>query len=76
MILCPGYEYDFAALAAAPTRIVVGFGSDSAAMMPGRAAIAVAERLGTAPVAFPGDHGGFASQPDAFATTLRQVLNS
>jgi pimeloyl-ACP methyl ester carboxylesterase len=76
MILCPGYEHDFAALAAAPTRIVVGFGSDSAAMMPGRAAIAVAERLGTAPVAFPGDHGGFASQPDAFATTLRQVLNN
>jgi pimeloyl-ACP methyl ester carboxylesterase len=74
MILCSSYEHDFAALAAAPVRIVVGVGADSAAQLPGRAAVAIAERLGTAPVIFPGDHGGFGSQPEAFATTLRQVL--
>jgi pimeloyl-ACP methyl ester carboxylesterase len=75
VILSSGYEHDFAALAAAPARIVVGVGADSAAMMPGRAAVTIAQRLGTEPVTFPGDHGGFGSQPAAFAATLRQVLS-
>ncbi len=46
-----------------------------------RGADAVAERLGTAPVIFPSDHGGFlggeygqAGEPDAFAAKLREVL--
>jgi hypothetical protein len=41
----------------------------------------VAERLGTDPVTFPGDHAGFlggeygqTGEPDAFAATLRTVL--
>ena len=77
----PGYQHDFDALRAAPTRIVVGVGAQSANMIAGRAGIAVAERLGTAPVTFPGGHNGFAGgeygrtgEPDAFATTLRKVL--
>ncbi len=77
----PGYRHDFDALRAAPTRIVVGVGAQSANMIAGRAGIAVAERLGTAPVTFPGGHNGFAGgeygrtgEPDAFATTLRKVL--
>jgi pimeloyl-ACP methyl ester carboxylesterase len=77
----PGYQPDFDALHAAPTRIVVGVGAQSADMMAGRAGIAVAGRLGTAPVTFPGGHDGFAGgeygrtgDPDAFATTLRKVL--
>ncbi len=77
----PGYQHDFDALHAAPTRIVVGVGAQSANMIAGRAGIAVAERLGTAPVTFPGGHNGFAGgeygrtgEPDAFATTLRKVL--
>ena len=75
------YQHDFAALHEAPTRIVVGVGAQSANMMAGRAGIAVAERLGTAPVTFPGGHDGFlggeygrTGDPDAFATTLRKVL--
>jgi hypothetical protein len=40
-------------------------------MMAGRAAVAVAERLGTTPVTFPGGHDGFISDPGAFATVLR-----
>jgi pimeloyl-ACP methyl ester carboxylesterase len=75
------HHHDFDALRAAPTRIVVGVGAQSANMMAGRAAIAVAERLGTAPVTFPGGHDGFVGgeyggmgEPDAFATTLREVL--
>ncbi len=38
-------------------------------------AIAVAERLGTQPVVFPGDHGGFGAQPEAFAASLHEVLS-
>lgn len=79
---CPAYSHDFGALRAAPARIVVGVGEDSAMTVTGRAAIAVAERLGSAPVTFPGDHGGFlggeygqTGKPDAFAATLREVLS-
>jgi von Willebrand factor type A C-terminal domain len=50
-------------------------------MLAGRAGMAVAERLGMAPVTFPGGHDGFLGgeyggmgEPDAFAITLRQVL--
>ena len=47
-------------------------------MLAGRAGTAVAERLGTAPVTFPGGHGGFGDgadgQPDDFAATLHRVL--
>jgi pimeloyl-ACP methyl ester carboxylesterase len=77
----PGYQHDFDALRAAPTRIVAAVGAESGQMMAGRAAVAVAERLGTPPVTFPGGHDGFVGgeyggmgKPDAFATTLREVL--
>jgi hypothetical protein len=36
--------------------------------------MALAEQLGTPPVEFPGDHGGFIGQPAEFAKTLRTVL--
>ena len=78
---CVAYRHDFDALRAASTRVVVGVGAKSGQAMPGRAAVAVAERLGTVPVTFPGDHGGFlggeygsTGEPDAFAETLRKVL--
>jgi pimeloyl-ACP methyl ester carboxylesterase len=77
----PGYQHDFDALRAAPARVVVAVGAESGQMMAGRAAVAVAERLGTPPVTFPGGHDGFVGgeyggmgKPDAFATTLREVL--
>jgi pimeloyl-ACP methyl ester carboxylesterase len=83
MISCPHYEHDFDALRAAPTRIVVGVGEESRQMLPGRAGVAVAERLGTAPVIFPGGHDGFLGgeygrmgKPDAFAAALRTVLGN
>jgi pimeloyl-ACP methyl ester carboxylesterase len=81
MRTCPSYRHDFGALRAAPTRVVIGVGAESADAPPGRAAKAVAERLGSAPVTFPGDHGGFlggeygtVGKPDEFAAALRQVL--
>jgi hypothetical protein len=50
---CPTYRHDFDALRAASTRIVVAVGEDSAAVVTGRAAIAVAERLGSRAVTSP-----------------------
>jgi pimeloyl-ACP methyl ester carboxylesterase len=75
MTACVGYQHDFAALRAAPTRIVVGIGAQSSQMLPGRAAVAVAERLGRPPVTFPGGHDGFISDPADFAAVLRTVLD-
>jgi pimeloyl-ACP methyl ester carboxylesterase len=75
MTACAGYRHDFGALRAAPTRIVLGVGAQSGQMMAGRAAAAVAGRLGTSPVTFPGGHDGFLSDPGAFAAVLRTVLD-
>ncbi|HET9973775.1 MAG TPA: alpha/beta hydrolase, partial [Streptosporangiaceae bacterium] len=79
---CPAYEHDFDALRAVPTRVVIGVGEESAQMAAGRAGTAVAARLGTPPVTFPGGHGGFLGgeygdpgKPDEFAATLRTVLS-
>jgi hypothetical protein len=36
--------------------------------------MALAERLGTQPAEFPGDHGGFIGQPAGFADVVRKVL--
>ena len=77
MISTPGYIHNFSALRAAPTRVVIGVGTTSAAMVAGRAGTAVAERLGAVPVTFPGGHDGFVSgsgEPEAFAAVLRKVL--
>ena len=80
---CVAYHHDFDALRAASTRIVIGIGEESRNAMAGRAGTAVAERLGTAPVVFPGGHDGFIGgeygqmgKPDEFAATLRTVLGS
>jgi pimeloyl-ACP methyl ester carboxylesterase len=75
---CPAYRHDFGALEAASTRIVVGVGAQSSEAIAGRAALAVAERLGTQPVTFPGGHDGFVGgrgEPVAFADTLRGILS-
>jgi pimeloyl-ACP methyl ester carboxylesterase len=71
-----GYVPDFAALRAASTRIVVAGGEASRGQLAYVAGAAVAERLGTAVVHFPGDHGGYASHPAAFAERLHEVLHS
>jgi pimeloyl-ACP methyl ester carboxylesterase len=81
LVSCTHYEPDTAALAAAPTRVVIAVGRDSAGQLAHRGGLAIAKQLGTEAVQFPGDHGGFmggehgqAGEPDAFAATLRQVL--
>jgi pimeloyl-ACP methyl ester carboxylesterase len=76
MVYVTRYEPDFDALRRASSRIVVAGGAESEETFPHRAAMSVAERLGTEMVIFPSHHGGFHEQgdPDAFAATLRQVL--
>ena len=83
MITCTHYEPEFDALRAASTRIVMAAGAESEGVMASRGAFAVAERLGTEPVIFPSDHGGFlggeygqTGDPDGFAAKLRQVLTA
>ena len=55
-------------------RVIVAVGATSGNEIARRSAEALAERLGTAPVVFPGDHGGFMADPAAFAGTIRQLL--
>jgi pimeloyl-ACP methyl ester carboxylesterase len=76
MVYVTRYEPDFDSLRRASTRIVIAGGAESEGTFPYRAALAVAERLGTEPVVFPSHHGGFHEQgePKAFAATLHRVL--
>ena len=83
IITCTHYRFDFDALQAASTRIVIGGGVESEGQMAYRAGAAVADRLGTTPVTFPSGHGGFLGNeygqpgdPDGFAATLREVLTT
>ena len=81
MVSCTHYQPDFDALRDASTRIVVAVGAESEGELACRAALGVAEQLGSAPVTFPSGHGGFlggeygqTGAPDAFAAKLREVL--
>jgi pimeloyl-ACP methyl ester carboxylesterase len=77
------YEPDVAAVTAAPTRVIIGVGEESQGVFTGRASVAMAALLGQQPTVFPSHHGGFVDpesgyggQPEAFARTLREVLDS
>jgi pimeloyl-ACP methyl ester carboxylesterase len=77
------YRPDPAALRAAPTRIVVGVGEESAGTYTARTAIGTAALLGQEPTVFPSHHGGFlggdhgyAGRPEEFAARLREVLDA
>jgi len=76
------YSPDVEALTAAPTRIVIAVGEESAGTFTGRTAVATAELLGQEATVFPSHHGGFlggefgyAGQPEPFARRLREVLD-
>jgi pimeloyl-ACP methyl ester carboxylesterase len=77
------FQHDFDALREASTRIVIAAGAESEGELANRAAVALAERLGTTAVTFPSHHGGFlggeygyTGDPDAFAAKLREVLGA
>jgi pimeloyl-ACP methyl ester carboxylesterase len=75
------YRPDAAALAAAPTRVVIAVAEESGDTFTGRTARATAALLGQEATVFPSHHGGFLGpefgypgQPEAFAERLREVL--
>ncbi len=83
IVSCTHYKPDFDALRKAPTRIVMAAGAESEGELAHRGAVAVADRLGMAPVTFPRGHGGFLGNeygqpgaPEAFAAALREVLTA
>jgi pimeloyl-ACP methyl ester carboxylesterase len=76
------YRPDVDALRAAPTRIVIAVGEESAGGFTARTSEAMAAQLGQEPTVFPSHHGGFlggesgyAGQPEAFSGRLREVLD-
>jgi pimeloyl-ACP methyl ester carboxylesterase len=81
LVTCNAQEHDIDALRRAPTRIVAAVGVGSAGQLAHRGGLALAERLGTTAVEFPGDHGSFLdsgygppSDVDAVAERLHEVL--
>jgi clorobiocin biosynthesis protein CloN7 len=68
------YQPDYAALNSALSRVVVAGGITSRGELAQRTAAALAARLNTPLVEFPGGHGGFASDPEDFASVLRRTL--
>jgi clorobiocin biosynthesis protein CloN7 len=68
------YQPDLPALRAGPARLVVAGGTTSKGQFPQRTAVALAERLDTPLLSFPGGHTGFVSDPNEFATVLRRSL--
>ncbi len=70
------YRLDFAALLAAPTRIVIANGSTGREYIGYHGATTVAEHLGTAVVKFPSHHVGYMTHPRAFAERLLDVLGA
>ncbi|MEV1160035.1 alpha/beta hydrolase [Micromonospora chokoriensis] len=77
------YRPDTGLLAAAPTRIVIAVGEESAGTYTARTAHGMAALLGQQAVVFPSHHGGFlggefgyAGKPEEFAVRLREVLDA
>jgi clorobiocin biosynthesis protein CloN7 len=68
------YQPDISALRAAPARVLAAGGTTSKGQFAWRTAGALAERLGTPLVDFPGGHGGFATDAEDFAAVLRRAL--
>jgi hypothetical protein len=70
------YVPDVAALRSASSRVVIGVGETSGGQLAHDTALALADRLGTTAVTFPGDHSGFFMLPDLFARKLDEVLQT
>jgi pimeloyl-ACP methyl ester carboxylesterase len=68
------YRPDAAALRASGTRIVIGLGVGSGALITASTSRAAARFLGAELVEFPGDHGGFLGAPGEFAAALQAAL--
>ena len=70
------YQPDIAALRNGTPRVVVGVGEETVGQEAHDTGLALAERLGSEAVPFPGDHLGYVTQADAFAETLHGVVRA
>ncbi|WP_141578570.1 alpha/beta fold hydrolase [Actinomadura sp. WMMA1423] len=68
------YAPDVEALRGSPVRIVPAAGAESAGEPPHRAALVLAEALGTSAEIYPGDHGGFGPHAAEFAARLEEAF--
>jgi clorobiocin biosynthesis protein CloN7 len=68
------YQPDFSALQAARAPLMVAGGTTSKGEFAQRAAVVLAEHLGTPLIDFPGGHTGFVSESKEFAAVLRRTL--
>lgn len=68
------YQPDFDALRSCPCTIVAAVGAESEGQLAHNGGLGLAARLGTEPVVFPGDHGGFDGDPSEFGAKLLEVL--
>lgn len=69
------YEPNVAALKASNVPVRVGLGKESAGQIIYEIGLACADKLGTTPVMFPGDHIGFGMHAEEFARTLSQTIS-
>jgi pimeloyl-ACP methyl ester carboxylesterase len=70
------YLPDIDALKNSGSRVVIGIGADSGRLLTHRTSVALCQSLGSTPVEFPGDHGGFLGAPEQFAARLVEVLSA
>jgi hypothetical protein len=71
-----GYLPDIVGLQATDIPIAVACGTTSTGQLPHRGADALANRLHTTAVEFPGDHAGWVARPGLCADTLRRMLGA
>jgi pimeloyl-ACP methyl ester carboxylesterase len=70
------YVPDVATLRTGKPQVIVAVGEKSAGQITYRTGKALAAKLGSKPVMFPGDHMGYAFETAAFAEALRRTLDS
>ncbi|MDX3192410.1 alpha/beta fold hydrolase [Streptomyces sp. MN03-5084-2B] len=68
------YEPDLPTLRTTAARLVVAVGEESTRLPVHQAALGLAAALGVGTEVFPGGHGGFDTDAEAFAARLREVL--
>lgn len=68
------YSPDVVALRAGKPRTMVGIGEGSAGQAIERMALALADKLESRPIRFPGDHMGFEMHAEAFSETLHAAF--
>ncbi|WP_067563659.1 alpha/beta fold hydrolase [Nocardia acidivorans] len=69
-----GWEPDLDGLRGTPTKIIIGIGDTSTDLFCDRTSRELGAALGIEPTLFPGGHGGFMEDPEAFAKRVREVL--